>query len=456
MSEQRKKLRRILFLTVPIMVGILVFIVLLNIKPNPPHKEQIDNKRKVRIIEIQETDVIPVAVGYGTVQPTNVWQAVAEVSGKAIYVSPSLKKGGRISKGTLLVEIDPTEYKLTVAEARANLQSIDAQVKQSIDKETSNKELLKLELHTLELKQKELDRQKKLLGNNIASKSDFEQAEAAFLAQKYKVQAIQNTLNSLDSERELLKAQEEQAKLSQQSANLQLQYTKIRAPFDSIISSVNVEKLQFIQKGQSIAEAESVDSVEIEAQLANGLHVFRPQLDEEVRSRLIQGNGSIGDTLGITAKVKFNFGKMSSEWQGKVMRFNAQIDTQTRTPGIIVQVDDPFGLKSGIPKRPLIKGMYCEVELYGSPFKNAIIIPRTALHDKDTVYIADENNRLRFRKVKTGFTQDSFTMIREGLAPGEKVIVTDVVPAVEGMGVIPVLDLELAAKIKADAMGGGK
>ncbi len=456
MSEKRKKLQRILFLTVPVVFGILIFMVLLKVKPNPPHKEQIDNKRKVRIIEAEKTDVIPIALGYGTARPTNVWQAVAEVSGKAIYVSPSLKKGSRISKGTLLVEIDPTEYKLTVAEAKTNLQSIDAQVKQSIDKEISNKELLKLELNTLDLKQKELDRQKKLLGNNIASKSDFEQAEAAFLAQKYKVQTIQNTLNSLGSERELLKAQEEQAKLSQQSANLQLQYTKIRAPFDSIVSNVNVEKLQFVQKGQNIAEAEGVDSIEIEAQLANGLYVFRPEANEEARSRLIEGNGSVGDALGITAIVRFNFGKISSEWKGNVMRFNAQIDTKTRTPGVIVQVDDPFGLKLETPKRPLIKGMYCEVEFYGRPFKNIIIIPRTALHNKNTVYVADENNRLRIRRVKTGFTQDSFTMIREGLEPGEKIIVTDVIPAVEGMSVIPILDIELASKIKSDAMGGRK
>jgi RND family efflux transporter MFP subunit len=376
------------------------------------------------------------------------------VSGKAVYVNPLLKKGQRITKGTLLLEIDPTEFKLTVAEAEANLRSIDAQNAQLNDKEISNQELLKLEFHTLELKQKELDRQQTLASTNITTKSDYDQAETTYIAQKYKVQALKNTINSLVTEHELLKAQKEQAALKLQSAQLQLKYTKIIAPFDCLISSVNVENSQFIQKGQTVAEADNVDSVEIEAQLANGLYVFRPLENEDLREKIMQDNVKLGEVFGISAIVRSVSGKIPSEWKGDVMRFNVEIDTKTRTPGIIVQVNDPYSLNSDQPRRPLIKGMYCEVELFGRPFRDQIIIPRTALHEGNTVYVVDENDKIHFRKVETGFSQDSFTMIRSGLAKGEKVVLTDLVPAVEGMVVIPMIDKERAEKIINEARGG--
>lgn len=456
MNDSRKRLQRAVLFLVPILIGVAVFVLLVKNKSQPPTREVVDNTRQVRVFEVVATDVVPVAKGYGTVSPTNTWQAIAEVSGKAIYVNPALKKGQRITSNTLLVEIDPTEYKLAVAENRANLKSIDAQVKQIQDKETSNKELLKLELSTLKIKEKELDRQKKLLSTEIATRSDYEQAETAYIAQKYKVQAIQNTLNSLVTEYELLQAQEEQAKLNLESTLLQLEYTKIKAPFDSVVSSVNVEKSQYVQKGQAVAEADGMESVEIETQMTNGLHVFRPIVREQLPSDILRDNKSIGEALGITAVVTPTTGQFVTNWDAKVMRFNVEIDTKTRTPGVIVQVDDPFSSKSKRFKRPLIKGMYCEVKFRGRPFKNQIIIPRTALHENNIVYIVDNNNKLTFKKVAIGFAQDSFIMIRSGLELGDKVILTDVVPAVEGMSVSATVDQELTNQIMTEARGGNE
>ncbi len=449
-------LRRALFLLIPILVGIGIFFFLIKTKQGPPQKQKGDTQRKVRIIEVTPMDVTPKTHGYGTVQPTKVWQAVAEVSGKIKYINPALTKGQSISKGTLLVEFDPTEYKLSVSEAKANIKSIDAQIKQLKDKEQSNKELLKLEQDTLEIKQKELGRQKKLVKDDISSTSDYEQTETDYIGQKYKVQALENTLVSLESEFLLLRAQKEQAEIKLESALLQLAYTRIKAPFNGIISAVNVERSQFVQKGQTIAEADSIDSVEIEAQISNGLYVFRTNQNQDMADRLFKKGQPLGEALGISAIIKPTTGRHQTSWEGKVMRFNASIDTKTRTPGIIIQVDNPFLISGKELKRPLIKGMYCEVELIGQPFKNRLVIPRTAIHENNRVYIVNSENKLMFKTVNIGFSQDSFSLIRSGLDPGDKVIITDIVPAVEGMTVFPVIDERVTQQLKTDVAGGVK
>ena len=449
-----KRLQRFLLFIIPIMIGIAILFFLVKNRSDPPRKQNRSNERTVRVIELAPVDVIPKTVGFGTARPVKVWQAIAEVSGKAIYVNPLLKKGQRIKKDTLLVEIDPTEYKLSVANAETRLRSIKAQVKQLRDKETSNQALLELELSALELKKKELERQKKLLTTDITTRSVYEQAEATYIAQQYKVQSLKNTLNSLESEYELLEAEAEQARINKQSAQLQLKYTKIHAPFDSVISSVNVEQSQFVQKGQTVAEADSVDAVEIEAQISGGLNVFRPQLGTDIREKLIEANSRVGEVFGLSAVVRTTTGRIDFEYPARVMRFNVEIDRQTRTPGVIVQVDDPFSMQADHPKRPLIKGMYCEVELRGQPFKNSLIIPRTALHKGDTVYLVDENNQLRFRIVKPGFAQDGFIMIRSGLKTGDRLVITDVIPAVEGMKLSTMIDSEVMRQMILKATGG--
>ncbi|MBU2515482.1 efflux RND transporter periplasmic adaptor subunit [bacterium] len=456
MHSKSNRIRRLIFLILPILIGVLIFFFFVKTKPEPPKKERVTNTRKVRVIKIEPMGVIPKTHGYGLIQPTNVWQAVAEVSGKIININPLLKKGQRVEKDTVLIDIDPTEYRLSVLEAEANLRSIEAQAKQLNDKELSTKELHKLELQTLKLKQKELTRQSKLVEDKFSSKSDYELAETNYIAQKYKVQSLQNTLNSLASDYELLKAQSEQAKIKLQSALLQLEYTKIKVPFTGLISTVNVERAQFIQKGQTVAEVENIDSVEIEAQVSNGLYVFRPGESEETRDIILLENTPIGEAFGIQALVKPMTGKERAVWQGKVMRFNASIDTKTRTPGIIIQVDDPFSVEADVLRRPLIKGMYCEIELFGRPFKDQIVVPRTAVHENNMVYVVDINNQLQFRTIEISFSQDSFTVIHSGLSRDDKVVITDVVPAVQGMSVDPVIDQAITQKIRTEANRGIK
>ena len=454
MSSRSAKIKRVFFLIIPILIGILIFFIFIKTKQGPPKKERLSNVRKVRTYFVNPIDVIPITHGYGTVQPVTTWQAVSEVSGKAIMVNPLLKKGQMVKKGSVLIKIDPTEYEFSVSEAKASLANIEAQIKQLQDKKVSNTELLKLEMQVLKLKEAELKRQKKLVSEKFSSDSDYESAESTYISQKYKVQALKNSLNSHAAEFESLEAQKEQVKIQLSSAQLQLEYTVIKAPYSGLVSSVSLEQAQFVQKGQTLTEIEAVDAVEIEAQISNGLYVFRPRLEETKRERILDGSRTLSESLGIKAIVTPTTGRFQVQWEGEVMRFNASIDTTTRTPGLIIQVKNPYKMRPDKPSPPLVKGMYCEVEIFGSPFKDQIIVPRSAVHENNIVYVVNSENQLEFRTIEVGFSQDSFSVVRSGLKAGEQLIVTDVVPAVEGMAVEPVIDQAIANLVKSDATRG--
>jgi len=432
-----------------------VFLFLVKTKSEPPKRNSAQTAREVRIINIQKTDLLPKTRAYGSVHPAKAWQAVPQVKGKIQWIHPNLKKGGRIKKDDIIVKIDPTEYLLSVAQAEANIQNLHAQIDKLGITESNNQALLKIEQNNLQLRKKELDRQKKLVASQMSAKSVYEKEQQNYLAQQYKVQTLKNALNTIASDKKLLNTQMKQSELQLQSAQLQLGYTTLRTPFGGVVAKSNVEQWQYIQPGQVIAEIEAIDLVEIEVQLTDGRHLFFANRDRVSQFRSDSGSRTMGEILGISAVVRPDGGSSRSEWSGELVRSTANIDQQTRTPGVVIQGrNDPSSpAQSGPPF--LIKGMYCEVELTGKVQKDLIMVPNSSVHSNNTVYILNQENRLEKRQIEPWFTQENLTVVKSGLQPGEQLIVTDIVPAVEGMRLKPTLDSELMKTLVIQAKGNG-
>jgi len=128
------------------------------------------------------------------------------------------------------------------------------------------------------------------------------------------------------------------------------------------------------------------------------------------------------------------------------------VDPETRTMGVVVAVDNPF--EKVIPgyKPPLSKGMFVNVVMRGKKSMQRVLVPRSAVR-ANTVYVADEDNRLRRRSVKILFSQGDISVVEQGLEPGERVVVTDLVPAVDGMLLQVQLDEELNQSLIAHGTG---
>jgi hypothetical protein len=67
--------------------------------------------------------------------------------------------------------------------------------------------------------------------------------------------------------------------------------------------------------------------------------------------------------------------------------------------------------------------------------------------------VVDGENRLRRRSVNVAFTQSDFAVIREGLTTGEQVVVSDVMPAVEGMLLAPQEDVAIRERLIVQVAG---
>ena len=69
--------------------------------------------------------------------------------------------------------------------------------------------------------------------------------------------------------------------------------------------------------------------------------------------------------------------------------------------------------------------------------------------------VADNDNRLSIRKVDIAFRQTNFAVVGTGLAAGERVVVSDLIPAVNGMLLAPEVDEDATDALIAEAKGQG-
>jgi RND family efflux transporter MFP subunit len=183
---------------------------------------------------------------------------------------------------------------------------------------------------------------------------------------------------------------------------------------------LNLERTgQYVSPGQALATLYSTEAAEIvlplEDESAFWFHVpgFTP------------GNGP-----GSPAVVRARIAGREQTWSGKVVRTEGELDERTRMINVVVRVNDPYAKKP-----PLAVGLFVTVEIKGRTLPKAAIIPRAALHQETVVWIVDKDSRLRFRKVDVARVQGDRAVVRAGLENGEKVIITPLKAATDGMAV---------------------
>ncbi|BBD08768.1 efflux RND transporter periplasmic adaptor subunit [Desulfovibrio ferrophilus] len=446
-----KMSRRMLVLPV-LLLGILTLIVLVKTRLTPERVGIVERARAVRVVPATELALVPRAVGYGSVQPGQVWEAVAEVSGKVVEVHESLDRGAILPAGAVLMRIDPVEYRLARDRSEAAVAVVLAKLRELDQRERNAMSSLGVEQNSLQLSERELERKRSLQESGTISKSEMETEEKRYLTQKNIVQGYQSTLELVPSERQALSADLASARSSLENARLDLDKTVLRTPFECRIAAVNVELSQYAKSGQVVVVADSIGISEIPAQVP--IAAFRNLLDMK-SSPLAAGRidmDAVRQAVGLKAVVRLNVAGTPVEWQARFSRISDEIDPQTRTVGVYVVVDNPYlqAIPGGRP--PLVKNMYCEVELRGQPRAARVIVPRSALRE-GRVHVAGPDDRLLSREVVVDYLQGNVASIASGLQAGERVIVSDVSPAIEGMMLSVEQDTALFERVVAEATG---
>jgi RND family efflux transporter MFP subunit len=397
--------------------------------------------------------LIPIAVGNGYVQPERTWKAVAEVAGRIMDFNPDLHQGAFVAKGDLLISIAPEQSQLALQEIEAEIQKLQAQIDELDQKKADIQRQLKVEKRSLEIYKNELGRKQKLFEDGIISRSDLNREEQNLLTARNRFENYKGILNQLPSERRALKASLRALKTRSQDARITLKKTVIKAPFDSRVAEVNIQRGQAATAGQVLVTLDSVGTSEILVHVSRHYmkNLIPKNLKKPIDIQNLKGlsRGDIQGLLNLKAIVRLEMGGRMAEWEGRFARFG-ETDIKTGSIGVYVAVDNPYQKIQPGKKPPLQKNMYVEVELRGKPRNQTIVIPRWAVH-QGQVYIANEKNRLEKKKIEIDFQQRNLISVKSGIRVNERIIISDLVPAINGMLLKPQTDKAALAKIIKEA-----
>ena len=385
------KIKRAVLPLLVIVIALGLTLVLLESRKSPKPHDTPYLGPLVEVVELVESSHQVIVSGTGSAQARYEVSITPQVKGRVSELSPQMVAGGIFHKGELLFAIEEIDYQLATSLAQANLAQTEL-------------ELLRSE--------------------NMATLARKEWA-----ALNPDSVAEPNPLVVYEPQLKSTRAQREAAQAKVKQAELNLQRTRVFAPFNCYVRSEQLEVGKFVNAGSPVATVAGVDQIEIVVPLS---------LDELVWLQ-VPRIGS--EQKGSLAKVELQSGGQTFRWQGEITRAMGEIDPRNRMARVVVTVTEPFVQSAEGAKllNNLLPGMFVEVHLQGEEISDVISVPRGALHDNDTLWIVDEENRLHIREIDILRRERDEVLIRAGLNASEKIVLTNLSGAAEGMLLRPQL-----------------
>lgn len=387
-----------------IALGVVLMQLLFNLRQAPEPREKSTPGPLVEAITLTPREHQVVVHAAGTVQARRELTVIPRVSGEVVEMGANFINGGFVEPGDLLLRIDPTDYELALRKSRAAV--VRAQVKLEDIESRADIARREWDEFTTSPPPSPADEGQSRAGEPGYTSSDPPTPVPSPLA-LYEPQVR-------EAEAELSAAEAEVA-----AARLNLQRTEIRAPFAARVKERKVEKGQFVGAGAPVASLTGSSRAEVVVPLPPAELPWLKLPGSEARER------------GSAALVILKAGEDIHQWNGSLERTLGEVDPLGRMIPMVVVVDHPYAQQQS--PFALLPGMFVEVQLAGRKLEEVFILPRRAVRDRETVWLLDRENRLRRQKVEVLRREGEELIIKDGLKEGDRVIVTDLAGAVEGM-----------------------
>ncbi len=410
-------------------VGVVALVLAISLKPDLPVKPAGDRARLVETKPLELRSMAPIAIGFGKIKPKIEWKAISEVTGKVVYRHPMLDKGQILQAGTEILRIDPLDYELKLVQAQADLKSAQTSLAKLSQEELNLKQTLKIESNRLVIANKELERKQNLRKKGLTSQSDVDQQEQSALSQRKLVLDIENQIGLMPDEKRVAEALVKVNTSKVEEAQRSLEKTIITLPYDLRIASVEIEQNQVVNLQQTMVTAHGMDVMEVEAQLSiHDMHTLASSIGEFTRdeSGIPQPNMTF-----INAHIELSSGNLKAEWPAKVSRISETVDPNQATAGIILEIQQDYRNLNPDSVPPLVNGMFVRAFIEGQE-NPSWVVPERALHG-DKIYLMDENSKLLIKPASVLYRRDNQVIIDGEFSQGDKLILNDLLPAINGM-----------------------
>lgn len=352
-----------------------------------PRAARAPRPKQARLVEVLPAEVRSeraVVEAMGATIPAREISLEPEVAGRVVEVSPDFAPGGRIAQGELMLRLDPRDYELTLRQRESDL----ARARAALQLEQGNQSIARQEFEVLGEAIRDEDR------DLVLRKPQLDSALAEVAA----------------------------AEAALGEARLALARATLRAPFDALVRARSIELGARVAPGTPIATLVDTSAYWVELSLPVSLLRF---------VSLPGGAGQPGSPVRITDPSAWGPGVAR---EGRVIRLLGDIEPEGRMARLLVLVPDPLALRPENAGKPaLLVGAYVRGEIEGMALDGVVSLDRALLRDGDRVWVMNAKDELEIRQVELAFRGNEHVLVASGLAPGERIVASELSSPVEGM-----------------------
>ncbi|EPF15794.1 Efflux pump periplasmic linker BepD precursor [Cedecea davisae] len=336
--------------------------------------------------------------GLGTITAANTVTVRSRVDGQLLAIH--FQEGQQVKAGDLLAEIDPSQFKVALAQAQGQLAKDRA---------------------TLANARRDLARYQQLVKTNLVSRQELDTQQSL-----------------VDSSAGTVKADE----AAVASAQLQLTWSRVTAPIDGRVG------LKQVDIGNQISTSDTNGIVVLTQTHPIDLVFTLPESDI---ATVIKAQKA-GQTLSVEAWDRTNSIKLSS---GKLLSLDNQIDATTGTIKLKARFDNQDDA--------LFPNQFVNARMLVDTQENAVVIPAGALqmgNEGHFVWVLNSDNKVSKHLVTPGIQDSQKVVVSAGLSAGDRVVTDGIDRLTEGAQVEVVAphsaDADTAAKPAAETKTGRK
>lgn len=327
-------------------------------------------------------DFRPSLTALGTVRPSREIILRPRVDGTIVERSSTFTPGARVRKGDKLVQIDTADYEAAVAMRESELQQARASLQIEKGRQNTARQEFGLIEETLSDEQKAL----------VLRRPQLQDAQAA-------VEAAKTALNL---------------------AQLNLERTSVRAPFDAVVISREADLGSQVSAGDPLGRLVGTKEYWVEATvpLSNLDWVEIPES---------------ADGTGAAVRIRHRTAWPKGVYRtGTVISIINELEEKTRMARVLIRVEDPLLYKRPTDELPkLVLGSFVQVEIETKPLLGVTRLNRDFVRKNNTVWVM-QDGRLRIRPVEVKFSDQEFAYVSSGIEADSAVVTTNLSTVVDG------------------------
>lgn len=335
----------------------------------------------VQVQRIERGDHVPTIAALGTVEAAQDVVLSPRVSGRIIDVADDFVPGGFVDAGERLLEIDPADYRAVVDQRQSELR----QARSDLAIERGRRQVARQEYELLD---RTLGDENKAL---VLREPQLDAARAGVAA----------------------------AEAALRQAELDLQRTRLVAPFNAQVLARNASLGSQVAPGQDLGRLVGIDEYWVV------VTVPVAKLDRIV----FPAGGEPGARVRLRNRAAWPKGQVR---QGRVRSLIGSLDGETRLARVLVSVADPLARQPQTQGPPLLIGSIVEAEIPGRELEDVVRIERRYLREGERVWVM-QAGKLAIRKARVAFKDAHYAYLSAGLDHGDRLVTSNLATVAEGI-----------------------